>query len=143
MAKIVDDKKTVVYRFYRNYHDLAQSMGEDKVHEALVDIYETKDFLRIEVELPGVRKEDLEVYTIGDRLYVHALKREELSADAGSRRCEFLCMEREFGEFHREVELLVACNNAEGTARLEDGVLVVEFPKLADRRGKRIDLRIE
>jgi HSP20 family protein len=143
MAKINDDKKTVVYRFYRNYHDLARGMGEEKVHDAMVDIYETKDFLRVEVELPGVKKEDLEVYTIGDRLFVHALKREELLAEAASQRREFLCMEREFGEFKREIELSVSCNVSAGKARMEDGVLIVEFPKLADRRGQRIDLPIE
>lgn len=143
MAKIVDDKKKVVYRFYRNYQDLVRSAGEDKVHEPLVDIYETRDHLRIEFELPGVNKEDIEVYTIGERLYLHAVKRDEVLVEAEPKRREFLCMEREFGEYYREVELLVPCDNAAGKARLEEGVLVLEFPKLADHRGKRIDLPIE
>jgi len=143
MGKTIDDKKTMVYRFQRSYHDLAAGVGEEKVREPLVDIYETKDQLRIDVELPGVQKKDIEVYTIGSRLYIRAFRREELEAESEGQPRRFLCLEREFGEFYREVELLVACNTSQGKARFSGGVLAIELPKVADRRGSRRDLPVE
>jgi len=143
MGKVTDDKKTVIYRFQRSYHDLIRAVGEEKVHEPLVDICETRDCLRIEVELPGVQKKDIEVYTIGDKLYVRAFKKEDCPGGEAAPRKEFLCLEREFGEYYREIEIIVPCDSAAGRAKFAEGVLVVELPKLEDRRGQKVNLPIE
>jgi HSP20 family protein len=143
MGKVTDDKKPVVYRFQRSYHDLIRAAGEEKIHEPLVDIYETKDSLRIEIELPGVQRKDIEIYTIGDKLYVRAFKREDCPGGETAHKKEFLCLEREFGEYYREIEIMVPCDNSAGRAKISEGVLVIELPKLADRRGQRVNLPLE
>ena len=143
VGKPVDDRKTVIYRFQRSYQDLVGAAGEEKIHEPLVDICETKTHLRLEVELPGVQKNDIELYTIGEKLFIHAYKKEGLIGDDEPGKREFLCLERQFGEFYREVELLVPCNRSEGKASFEDGVLIIVLPKVEDRRGVRQDLTIE
>jgi len=143
MGKTVDDRKTLIYRFQRSYQDLVRPAGEEKIREPLVDIYETRDCLRIEVDLPGVKKTDVEAYTIGNRLFVRAFKREDLVGDGECAPRRFLCLEREFGEFYREIELLVACNASQAKARFENGILIIEFPKITDRRGVRKDLSID
>jgi len=143
MGKTIDDKKTLVYRFQRSYNDLVRGVGDEKVREPLVDIYETREHLRIEVELPGVNKNDIEVYTIGARLYLRAFRREEIETENKGRLRRFLCLEREFGGFYREIELLLACDTSRGKAKFSNGVLVIEFPKVAERRGLRRELIVE
>ena len=144
MAKVSDDTRTIIYRFQRGAQDyLIRSVDEDKVHEPLVDICETKSCLRIEVELPGVKKESIEVSSMGDRVYIRARKEEDMMVEAGNVKREFLCLEREFGEFYREIELQVAVDTAGGRAHLADGLLIIEFPKLSDRRCQRRVLNVE
>ena len=143
MGKRIDDKKTMIYRYRRNYQDLVRTAIDEKAHEPLVDIYATQDQLRVEVELPGVLKGDVEVYSIGNRLYIRAFKREDIASETEDAPRGFLCLEREFGEYYREIELIVACDTSKGKAKFAEGVLTIELPKVVDRRGIRKDLPID
>ena len=142
MAKSKDEPEVVVYRFQRTFQSwMEPSLSDDRLHEPLVDIYETKDELVVEVELPGVEKEDIDAYTIHNRLYLRAFRNQEVFS--GSAPTQYLCMERIFGEFYREIELPVACDTGQAKARFENGVLVIKFPKITERRGKRKEIKIE
>jgi HSP20 family protein len=144
MGKRKYDKNSVVYRFHRNFQDsLEGPFRDDKVHEPYVDIYETPEHLRVEVELPGVKKQDIKAYILENRLHISAVKKDDFKQDPGSRKREFLCLEREFGEFYREIDLPVPCVNNKIKAKFEDGVLTVECPKLLDRRGQKTNLAID
>ncbi len=133
----------MVYRIERNFQGLLEhALGEDRICEPAVDIYEAKNSLIIEVELPGVNKEDLELYIITDRLYIRAQRSQESDQEKGRSR-SFLCLERECGQYYREIEIAVPCKTSLGKARLENGILTVEFEKVEDRRGQRRDLKVE
>ncbi len=143
MAKQSKERNVVVYRFQRTFKSfLEPSLGEEKPHEPLVDMYEAENKLIVEVELPGVKKEDIEAYTIHNRLYLKAYRSSEISLSSESTR-QYLCLERIFGEFYREIELPVACDTSKAKAKLENGVLIIEFPRVEERRGKRRDIKIE
>jgi len=122
---------------------MERALGEDRVCEPAVDIFETKDHLLIEIELPGVKKEDIEVYVIRDRLYVRAQRFKEMDYEKEGVKRAYLCLERECGRYYREIELSVPCKTSQGRAKLENGILKVEFSKIEDRRGQRRDLNIE
>lgn len=134
----------MVFRFQRTFRDFAEGTGgEDRICEPAVDIFETKGHLLVEVELPGVKREDIEVYVIRDRLFIQAYKREDLDYVAEGGKRAYLCLERECGKYYREIELVVPCKAAQGKVRLENGILCMEFEKVEDRRGQRRDLKIE
>ena len=144
MAKPSDEREVKIYRVERSFQGyLDRALGEEKVREPLVDIYESRERVRIEVELPGVKRDEIEAYVIKDKVFVRGYKREEFYLEVGEEKRRFICLEREFGEYYREIEMPVPCNTAQGRARLEDGVLVIEFPKVEDRRGQRRDIKIE
>ncbi len=127
---------------YRGSHDL---MINEKYYQPLLDIYETGESLKLEVELPGVSIKDIELYSIGNRLYLKADKHDfdPFCDRTASKRIDFLCMERKFGRFQREISLPVSCNTQAARAVFRNGVLVIEIPKIPDRRGRRLDIRIE
>jgi len=122
---------------------LEHALGEERVCEPAVDIFETKTHLQIEIQLPGVRKEEIELYIIRDRLYVQAQRFEELDPEKEGLRRAYLCLERECGRYYREIDLTIPCKASQGKARLENGILTIEFPKVEDRRGQRRDVKIE
>ncbi len=52
-------------------------------------------------------------------------------------------MERGHGRFAREIHLFSPVNTHHGTARLDDGLLTLEFPKIQDKRQEARVLHIE
>lgn len=125
---------------------LRESMGETRAkvkgeqsHIPHVDVYETGDFLDIIVDLPGIRKEDLNLYISTDHIFVDARKipsRPEKTA-------HYYCIERYFGRFQREIEIPVIVNTREVDAKLENGTLHIRLVKINDRREKRRKIEVK
>jgi HSP20 family molecular chaperone IbpA len=106
--------------------------GDIKVGEwqPAIDIVETATAVLILVELPGCAAADLTVEVKGPRLVLSGVKP---TAVPGGR-IKFHCMERSQGRFEREIQLLWPVNSHLGTARLTEGLLAIEFPKIQDQR---------
>lgn len=105
-----------------------------------IDIVEDADCVRILVEVPGIAAADLVVEVAGNLLRMSGSKRVEQPEEQGVR---FHRVERERGRFTREVRLLWPINTHQGRARLADGLLTVEFPKIQDQRQRSRVLPIE
>lgn len=98
-----------------------------------LDIYETAGDIVVEVELPGVLLEGLEVAMAAGMLIVEGVKEEVFEHG----RVNFLCMERSFGAFRRVVPLMHPIDSSRITAVYGDGVLEVRIPKVDEKRGRR------
>jgi HSP20 family protein len=104
-----------------------------------LDVYESESEIVIETEIPGVRKEDLELSVLRDIIIIAGTKRRPT---AGSER-KHLCIERTFGAFRRIVEIPGAGDTSNISASYKDGVLRILLPKIADRRGTRRKVPID
>jgi HSP20 family protein len=104
-----------------------------------VDIVETAAAVLILVELPGFAAADLTVEVQGSRLVVSGVKQTAAAGDSS----RFQCMERSQGRFSREIQLFWPVNSHLGTARLEDGLLRIAFPKIQDQRQQGRRLHVE
>lgn len=104
-----------------------------------IDVIETPDLVRIAVEVPGIAADDLAVEIAGGEVVVSGQKSPPLAAP-GSR---FHCVEREHGRFARRVRLAWPVNTVQGRARLTDGVLWIELPKVREQRQQSTRLPIE
>ncbi|MDA8310984.1 MAG: Hsp20/alpha crystallin family protein [Actinomycetota bacterium] len=100
----------------------------------LADIEETDDAYVVEVELPGVRKDDVTVSVEGRRLSVDAERRERERAGVLRRRS------RTVGHLHYEAVMPGEVDEENTTASLDDGVLTVRLGKPALRRARRIPI---
>ncbi len=98
-----------------------------------LDIYETAGDFVVEVELPGVPLDGLEVAVAAGILIIEGVKEEVFEYG----RVNFLCMERSFGSFRRVVPLMHPIDSSRITADFQDGVLVIRIPKVKERRGQR------
>lgn len=107
-----------------------------------LDVVETEEAVIVVVEVPGLGAADLEVEAHGHRVVVRGRRAPEAPGHGPVR---FHCMERGRGEFQRSIELVGALDTHGANARLADGLLRVEVPKIADRRlaPKRIEIRTE
>jgi HSP20 family protein len=103
------------------------------------DVYETESELVVKFEVPGVDLKDVAMTVEGNRLIVRGDKRRAASARKNGR---FHCMERGYGKFKRVVHISSPVNTREAIAVLSDGVLEVKFPKVPNRRGGEVAIRI-
>ena len=98
----------------------------------LADLEETDEAYLAEIELPGVKLEDLSVEVAGHRLTVAGERKERERVGILRRRT------RTVGRFHYEVILPGEVDEEGVTASLHDGVLTVRVPKPAGERPRRI-----
>ena len=104
-----------------------------------VDLCETADAVVVRVELPGVAAADVELTLGGGALRVSGRKKGRARRGVVSH----LCSERAYGQFSRAVPLRWPVRARGASARLEDGLLTVRLPKLADRRGAAFKIPIK
>lgn len=103
-----------------------------------VDIQETENEIRVEVEVPGLRSEDLEVTVENGVLTISGEKRyerKEGDEDRGQ-----LVVERQYGRFTRSFTLPTQVDSEGVAAECSDGVLTLTLPKRSEARPKRIQV---
>ncbi len=91
-----------------------------------IDIMDKKDALVVRAEMPGVKKEDLEVTIAGDRMTLEAKRNFEEKEEKE----EFFRSEMAYGRLFRVVHLPVEVMGDEAKAELKDGVVEVWLPKV-------------
>jgi HSP20 family protein len=103
-----------------------------------VDLRESEDAICISVELPGVPAELIEVSLTSTYLRISGKKKRRVLRGSISH----LCSERSYGTFNRTVPLRWPVLVRGATAELQNGLLRVRLPKLADRRGVEFKVQI-
>jgi HSP20 family protein len=104
-----------------------------------LDVYEEKDTVVVKAELPGMKKEDIEVNLAGENLTIKGEKKEdkEVKEDNYYRR------ERSYGSFLRTVALPCEVKSDEIKASFKDGVLEILLPKTEEAKKKAISVKID
>lgn len=101
-----------------------------------VDIFEDDESVVVKAEIPGIRKEDINVELTSDSIVVsgHKSSEEKISQK------DFFRLERSYGSFSRRFPLPVETIPDRARASFRDGVLEVRIPKseTARERSRRI-----
>jgi HSP20 family protein len=103
-----------------------------------VDIRETSKELRIDVELPGIREEDVELEVENGMLAIRGQKSAERQEEDEEGR--FHLVERSYGSFFRSFQLPPGVDEKQIHADYEQGVLHVRIPKAALPQPRRIQI---
>lgn len=102
------------------------------------DVYEDKDNFYVRAELPGMRKEDIDVSMHNGSLSVSGeRKSEEKLKDV-----EVYRAERFFGRFQRTVTLPTQVAVEKIKAQYKDGILSITLPKAEEAKPKHIDVKV-
>jgi HSP20 family protein len=100
----------------------------------MVDMEETDDAFLLDVELPGVKKEDVDIEIAGRRLVITGERKERERVGLLRRRT------RSFGRFRFEVVLPDDVDEDKVEASLDDGVLHIRVPKSQGAQRRRIQV---
>lgn len=103
------------------------------------DAAATNDYYEINIELPGVKADDIEVEMHDNVLTVHGEKREEHEESGKT----WYFSERSFGAFNRSFRLPPDVTTGEVEATVSDGILKLRIakPKPATRESRKIEVK--
>ncbi|MGE0410145.1 MAG: Hsp20/alpha crystallin family protein [Amphiplicatus sp.] len=104
---------------------------------ANLDIGETGDEIVVELDAPGVKREDIDITLTDSALRIKG-KRESRKEEKSK---SVHRIEREYGEFERRVALPCEVDADKIDAALKDGVLTIKLPKSA--KAKEQERKIE
>ena len=104
-----------------------------------VDLYEEKDEIVAQVELPGIGKDDIQVNITDHRLTIKGEKKKEEEIKEGS----YYRSERSYGSFSRSVELPTEVQVEKAKASFKNGVLEIRLPKSEAAKKKEIKVKVE
>ncbi len=103
-----------------------------------LDMHDDKDSLIVMVELPGMKKEEIDIALHDGVLTVSGERKMERENKEG----ETFRSERYFGNFQRSVTLPVAVNSGKVKASYKDGILTIDLPKTEEAKPKHIAVSV-
>jgi HSP20 family protein len=115
----------------------APAPAEDEFWRPPVDICEQDDSLLLIVDLPGVRKEDIDLQVDGDTLTLQGQRA------AAAETVRLLRRERPAGHFRRAFRITIPISPSGVTASYRDGVLKINLPKVSASEPVRIQVEVE
>jgi HSP20 family protein len=103
-----------------------------------IDLVENKESVVVRAELPGMKKEDIEVTLHEGTLNIAGERKSEKKfEEAGLYRSE-----RFFGRFQRAIAIPAAVAGDKVKADYKDGILTITLPKTEEAKPKQIDVSV-
>ena len=103
-----------------------------------LDVHEDKDNFVVQAELPGMKREEIDVTLHDGVLSISG----ERKAEKKYEEAEVYRTERFFGKFQRTVTLPAPVAADKVKAQYKDGVLTVTLPKTEAAKPKQIDVNV-
>lgn len=105
-----------------------------------IDVSETKDAVKISVELPGMDAKDIDLHVDDQTLVISGEKKEETQEEGETT----FARETAYGAFRRELSLPCKIDEEKVTATFDHGVLRINLPKAPGEEsahGKKIEIQ--
>lgn len=102
-----------------------------------LDLYQSNDNVIAVVELPGMRKEDIEISLHEDMLTISGERKHETGPNDKTERTE-----RYVGKFRRSISLPARVDASKVSATYKDGILTVTLPKAEEAKPRQIKVDV-
>ena len=132
-----DDLDRMFEGFFRPARWLEEAPSEDMV--PAIDISERADAFVVKAELPGVRKEDIDVNMENGVLTISAETKSDTEEKEGDR---LIRQERRYGKYVRSLRLGTHIDETKVKASYKDGVLHLVLPKAEEVKPKKISVNV-
>ena len=108
--------------------------------QAAANLWESPDAFHLEMELPGVKPEQLDVSVVNDELTIK-VDRPNAGKDAEKEEVTYHRRERPAGSFTRTIRLPADVDAAKVEAELQQGVLTLRLPKAESALPHKVHVR--
>lgn len=108
----------------------------ERAMEMRLDVREDEDHYSVLIDLPGVKKTDIDVSVEGHQVSIRA----EVNRDKSDKKGKQIHSERFSGQAYRSFRLPLEIDGEKATAAYDGGVLSLNLPKKNAAAGKRISV---
>lgn len=128
---------------YSDFEELLRGLGThsimrdyDRSLDMRLDVNEDDKAYVINIDIPGVKKDDIDVIVEGNQITVSAEIKREQSQGKGKE----IYSERYVGKTYRSFSLPTEVDSTHSEARYDGGVLTLTLPKRAGNGSKRLSI---
>ena len=146
MSKESEEEKTrtenmlgdIVNTIREKQEELGKSLSDytTSFQKPLADVMETENSIIVITDLPGVKKEDIDIDISEETIDITAKFEDEINEEGAN----YIKKERSYGETRQSINLPAKINIKEATAKFNDSVLTVNLPKLMEEKHK-VDIK--
>ena len=104
-----------------------------------VEISEEKEQVIVKAEIPGLKKEDIQVNLSDNLLTISGERKEE----AEKKEKGYYYSERSYGSFSRTIQLPAEVKADKVNAKFKDGVLEISLPKTELAKQREVTIKVE
>ena len=104
-----------------------------------VDVYDSKDNVMVKADVPGMKKDEIDVSVHGDTLIIKGEKKQEKE----TKEKDFVRTERFYGSFNRALRLPATVDASKVNASYKNGVLELVLPKKEESKPKQLKIDIK
>jgi len=123
---------------FRGFLAPMRIIGNGDELDIKLDVVENDDAFKVQADLPGVKKEDINVRIDGNRVHIDAEARREKDV---KEKGKVVRSERYYGTVSRVFTLSQDVDDARAVAKYENGVLTLDLPKKAGAAAKKLAIQ--
>ena len=123
---------------FRGFLAPMRIIGNGDELDIKLDVVENDDAFKVQADLPGVKKEDINVRIDGNRVHIDAEARREKDV---KEKGKVVRSERYYGTVSRVFTLSQDVDDARAVAKYENGVLTLDLPKKAGAGAKKLAIQ--
>ena len=104
-----------------------------------IDLSQDKDQIRVRAELPGLKRDEIELEVQGDTLILRGERKRDIKEKEGN----YHRVEQTYGQFFRAISLPSSVDPNGIKATYKDGILEVVLPKKEEAKPKQINIDVK
>jgi len=146
MRDLVDFERQFnkMFNSFENRFGISRSKdGENEYENAvwmpLTDIYEDKEKYTLKLDLPGIKKDDVKISFVDNKLSISGERSQE--SEHKDSKCHRI--ERSFGRYYRSFNLPEQVQSDKINAEFKDGQLTISVPKAEEAKPKEIEIKVK
>ncbi len=132
-----DDFDNMLEGFFRPIHWMEEEASQGLVPR--LDVVERDQEFQVKAELPGIRKEDIDISLENGVLTITAESKSETEEKEGDR---VIRQERRYGKYVRSLRLGKEIDDKKVQASYKDGILELTLPKAEEVKPKKISVNL-
>ncbi len=105
----------------------------------VVDIFEEGDDVVVKAEIPGIKKDDIDVSLTDNTITISGEKKKEEKVEKKN----YYRLERSYGSFTRTFRLPAEVQSDKAKARFKDGILEIRIPKTEEAKKREKKVKVE
>jgi HSP20 family protein len=128
----------IVNTIREKQEELGKSLSDytTSFEKPLADVMETGKSIIVITDLPGVKKEDIDIDISEDSIDIVAKFDDEIEEEGAN----YIKKERSYGETRRSINLTAKIDVKKATAKFNDSILTVKLPKMEEEKYK-VDIK--